>query len=650
MCGQYIILSFCIFITLFSCHFDNPIRKVLTYSAGNQQELEKVIRHFSEKASDSLKLKAAYFLISNMPGHYSYVSDSLNIYHQKLYQLTLSPHLRERRSKALQLAAHYKNTFSLKEDCRIITSDFLIRNIEEAFKAWEAPWARHVNFEDFCEYILPYKTSEKQILTEWRDSLRNRFNTTLLSNRDCDQFYNSAYWNCTFVNQDMVKELRYVNEKSSHREIQALSLPLRIHFLSGNCMDRGEISIAAMRSKGIPVCIDYTPQWPFRANSHSWCVVLANNGKNMVYEGIGTPPGVPHKPDEKMAKVFRLTYARNPQLEQLNAREKEVPAFFRNIFQKDVTEEYMATTNVTIPVNPSPYTNNQYVYLAVFDNEKWVPVQWAEIRKGKATFPHMGRDIVYLPVYCTSFGTIPAGPAFLLNSQGEIKLLEAKTTKTQEIRLTRKYPVLHNKAFKMMKRMKNARIEGSNNPAFQPATPIASVSCTPFEEIHPDTCLYFRYWRYISSPDGFCNIAELSFYGIGDNVPKTGKIIGTQGTLNRNNPAYMKEVVNDHNILTFFDAPVSDSCWVGYDFGVPVNISLIRCIARGDGNNIQPGNQYELFYWNKNRWESLGEKKAGDFFIIYEQVPRNALLWLRNLSEGKEERIFLWENNRPVWY
>jgi hypothetical protein len=43
--------------------------KVFEEAGNNKSELEKVIIYYSEKESDSLKLKAAYFLIENMFEH-----------------------------------------------------------------------------------------------------------------------------------------------------------------------------------------------------------------------------------------------------------------------------------------------------------------------------------------------------------------------------------------------------------------------------------------------------------------------------------------------------------------------------------------------------------------------------------------------------
>jgi hypothetical protein len=58
---------------------------------------------------------------------------------------------------------------------------------------------------------------------------------------------------------------------------------------------------------------------------------------------------------------------------------------------------------------------------------------------------------------------------------------------------------------------------------------------------------------------------------------------------------------------------------------------------------------YELFYWD-NAWISLGVKTATSSSITYDEIPGNALLWLRNLDEGKEERIFTLVDGKQVWW
>ena len=52
------------------------------------------------------------------------------------------------------------------------------------------------------------------------------------------------------------------------------------------------------------------------------------------------------------------------------------------------------------------------------------------------------------------------------------------------------------------------------------------------------------------------------------------------------------------------------------------------------------------------RWVSLGTRTGSRQTqeLIYDNVLSNALLLLHNLSKGKEERIFTYENGRQVWW
>jgi len=103
----------------------------------------------------------------------------------------------------------------------------------------------------------------------------------------------------------------------------------------------------------------------------------------------------------------------------------------------------------------------------------------------------------------------------------------------------------------------------------------------------------------------------------------------------------------DNNIRTNFNA--HRGSWVAIDAKTPVKISSFKIMVRNHFNIIEINDTYELFYFNKG-WHSLGQKVAYDNYIDYENVPRNAILLLRNLSRGREERIFLYENRKQVWW
>lgn len=125
---------------------------------------------------------------------------------------------------------------------------------------------------------------------------------------------------------------------------------------------------------------------------------IANNGKNHPFSGAESNPGEPHKLGEKMAKVYRRTYARNAEMQDLLGSERYVPETFRTPFIKDVTAEYMATCDVDIKIDSE---HSKYVYLAVFNNPSWIPIAFAKVKNHIAQFKKLGKNVLYLPVSYT---------------------------------------------------------------------------------------------------------------------------------------------------------------------------------------------------------------------------------------------------------
>ena len=62
----------------FSCgiSYTPEIERALQQAGRNRRELGKVLKHYRRTPSDSLKYKAAEFLIANMPGKYSEYRDA----------------------------------------------------------------------------------------------------------------------------------------------------------------------------------------------------------------------------------------------------------------------------------------------------------------------------------------------------------------------------------------------------------------------------------------------------------------------------------------------------------------------------------------------------------------------------------------------
>ena len=83
----------------------------------------------------------------------------------------------------------------------------------------------------------------------------------------------------------------------------------------------------------------------------------------------------------------------------------------------------------------------------------------------------------------------------------------------------------------------------------------------------------------------------------------------------------------------------------------PIAINKIRYIIRNDDNGIRKGHEYELFYMKEGEWVSLGKQTATeDDRLVYLNMPKGALYWLRDYTRGTEERVFIIENNQVKWY
>ena len=84
----------------------------------------------------------------------------------------------------------------------------------------------------------------------------------------------------------------------------------------------------------------------------------------------------------------------------------------------------------------------------------------------------------------------------------------------------------------------------------------------------------------------------------------------------------------------------------GVEFKEPVSVDVVKYITQNDKNGVYPGDTYELLYFDQGEWVSLGRKVATADYIEYDDVPSGALYWLRNRTEGKEERPFTVMNGR----
>jgi hypothetical protein len=626
------------------------LEQALTLAEDNRSELEKVLSHYSGDPADSLKLRAARFLIENMPGHFSYRGDEVLKYYEigeKILLSDLTPP--QQRDSILKIS---KDMFpQLRQrvipDIRIIKGDYLIKNIENAFDLWEnKPWAQHLNFDQFCEYILPYKCFEFQQLDHWRDTLSQQFNDTFSSMPYNDVEYHSPLNAARLMRQEIRNK---VSPWGVHLEVgyPFLSAATMYKITYGRCTDYVNLAVATMRSHGIPIIIDSTPQWGRFQSGHEWYTILNDKGENLPSEwDISTDPGGAFFPNERIPKIYRNTYAINP--DRIEYHENAVYRHPFSFFEKDVTDEYFVADDLSIPIIRDDL-QDKYVYIALFNSSKnnWNIIDYGVQRNGRAEFKKMGRNILYLAFGYDGSELVPISHPFILHPDGEVEYVVADPSSLEDMTIRRKFHKSAN-VVNMERRLLGGRIQAANNRDFSDAVTLYTIENLEYPDLIPLSATRpYRYWRYLSQNGSYGSIAELHFFQTADSLQLTGTVISSLGA---NDPDGAGNKAFDGDWLTNFETALPDGSWVGLDLGRALMVDRVRCIPRSDGNGIRVGDEYELCYWDSEGWKSLGKKVADDNYLIYTDVPKGALLWLNNLHRGWDERVFLYNNGKQEWW
>lgn len=123
----------------------SPASAVLGFRA----KYANVLRHYSLQATDSLKYKAALFIIDNMEGHCSPEGIAMDNYIAHIQTMKKAKGIRE--LQATWQASLKDGDVDIVPDSAVVSDDFLINDIDNAFSAWQrSQWKDSVSFSLFC--------------------------------------------------------------------------------------------------------------------------------------------------------------------------------------------------------------------------------------------------------------------------------------------------------------------------------------------------------------------------------------------------------------------------------------------------------------------------------------------------------------------
>ena len=520
-----------------------------------------------------------------------------------------------------------------------------------AFDEWgKCAWSKDYDKNVFNDYILPYAIASEPVEYYWREHALKSYRQYLAYDID-----------------DVRKACRIVAEEIHFKEDNSFwNKPLQSYSTSsltqtGKCDDGCIYKAVVMRSLGIPVSMETIPYWGDHNNGHSFNALIMPDGSSV---GFNDAADLKNRLNlqRKIPKIYRHTFYIDTDSFLYRQRDKEwIPAELRDYSLYDVTDCYELPL-CDFTVNIGNDVQSELAYLAVFSPMGWRPVTWAQIKDKKATFTNIGtgflydsassnagedigNGIVYLPVYYSEYGEqLTIDYPCIINPDNTVTSLKPDFTHKQTITIKRKFP-RKSRTIEFASDMVGGYFEASNDPDFSDSEILHYILDTPsshLQKIKSASKMKYKFVRYKKTKGGI-SVGDIKFTDENQNKID-GKLIADESIIA--NPTLKNAF--DNNCLTYFDSRNIPGVWIGLEFRHPVCICNIEYCPRTDDNDICPGDEYELFYWD-NDWISLGRKVSTGYQLDFSDVPGNALLWVRDITKGQEERPFIFEN-KQIWF
>lgn len=392
---SYSIFLLILILCLISCIKDekeNQLNNALELSGKNKSNLNKVLAYYKQ---DSLKLEAAKFLIRNMPYHYFmdeyYLSPNGAKYRPDISLFSNTQEVEKYCDSLINCG--YKIKRRKIYDIEIVDSNYLIENIELAFIVWRKPWAKTVSFNDFCRYILPYR-SQNEKLSSLRRKIIHRFIPLLDSAK-----VNTPLEACVIINKQLEHIIKYKNINMPFYP----TIEETYHSGIGKCEGICNLGAFFMRAVGIPTAIDCTI-WPKMDLGHSWCSVLSNGvfygfdpGERQPVDHVKAYSTVRHRIP---AKVYRTEF--KAKSKKYDENYDQYQTFLKSPLLYDVTNSYYnKTTNIqfSIDENTKEAFSNP-IYLCTHNYRKWTPLAIGVRTDTSYTFSNIVGDNVFIIADC----------------------------------------------------------------------------------------------------------------------------------------------------------------------------------------------------------------------------------------------------------
>lgn len=634
----------------------SSLEAALLAAGENRTELEKVLNCYLKHPKDSLKYKAACFLIENMPFYAYSTSEQLENY--KLYFAWLK---KSEDKTPEQVLDSVKKVFGpmwqveKKRDIQEIDSAYLCNNIEWAFKVWEEqPWGKNVSFDTFKEDILPYRIGEES-LTYWREMYYNKYNPLLDSLRMSDSLdIEDPCVVADYLRKHLPDQKHYFTSITPYP--YGNIGPEYAQYISGSCREAADFGVYLYRALGIPCTVDFFPLRYNVSAGHFWLVHPDKNGEMYAMEFPREAALIRKnnwsKSDDS-PKVYRHTFSVNRELyKEMIAHGEELYPFWRVPKFIDVTSDYSYYWKKELKIPSSLLYKNEGIrgiaYLCLSNRDRWIPIDWTACEGQNIVF-HNVRIGAVMRVATYEGGKMHflTNPFYIDKRTTEFCCYSAGDDKEDVVAYAK---CSFSTEMYFRRQMQGGVFEGSNSPDFADKDTLYIIQEPPSRlctVVQSWSNKEYRYLRYVGPEILFCGVAEVAFYGLNDTIPLKGKIMGAPWSKGQDSMHDLSNVF-DGKTWTSYNSSRASGDWVGMDIGKKVRVSKIVYTPRNMDNYICPGDNFELFYCDRD-WVSVGKVQAVADSLVFRDVPKNALLLLRNYSRGVDERIFTYKNGCQVW-
>lgn len=391
-----------------------------------------VMKHYTAP-EDSLKRRAVKYLAKYARYHHgtshqitdkegNHIADFCGLYNYPSDTTAM---------QAFKDSAYYFKKGERVPDAKALTPKYLIDNIDQAFDAWQRPWAKHIDFDLFCETLLPYRVMNEE-LSDWRSYLYEKYAWVADSIKDPTSTY------------EMMMYLIDV----AKREVGLITVPVPyIGFLTpremenigyGSCVEDSQYFTMVLRAMGIPAA--YTSARVTRMSiEHTGNVVFCKD--TAFYTGLYEDRIFPVMPGfydgAHLSRVIRKTFALSDS--------EPLPLFKTNnfprsidLFSKDISQ--LCDIDTLRYSLPDSLSDEKYAYLCIFQQWHWLPIRYSRIEKdGSVCFPNTVIDRLYTIGTHTNGMTTPVTIPFVFYGGCDFEPRIATNERHHQIQLTYPY-------------------------------------------------------------------------------------------------------------------------------------------------------------------------------------------------------------------